>query len=152
MDRDQIQIFIDSAVRYFDHLPNAVVSVGSPYLVDNTEAVAYDLTGIIEISGSGDGCVYFSAARTMLDQVLDKLGEPDHGEHHLRDIAGEVANTLSGNARASFGRQFLISPPVIVEGIPNMLHLPPDLRSYIIPIRWNGQDAAIGVCVAESST
>lgn len=151
MDRQQIQVFIDSAVRYFNHLPHSHVDVGTPFLVDNAEPVAFDLTGIIHISGPSEGCVYFSARRPLLDKVLDQLGETDHDEANLRDIAGELANTLSGNARAEFGRSFEISVPLIVDGAPNMLHLPPDLRSYVIPINWDGSEAAIGICVEETS-
>lgn len=147
MDRHQIQVFIDSTVRYFDHMPNTSVSVGSPYVVENASPVAFDLSGVIQISGCNQGCVYFSAARPLLRRVLSHLGEQDNSEKHLRDIAGEIANTLSGNARAKFGSTFHISVPLVVDGAPNMLHLPPDERSYVIPIHWDGNEAAIGVCV-----
>ena len=150
MDRDQIETFIEGAVRYFAHLPSANVEVGAPYLVPNTEPVAFDVSGLVEVSGKSQGCVYFSAARNLLTEVLESLGEPDHREENLKDVAGEIANTLSGNARAEFGSAFEISVPIVMEGCPNMLHLPPDLRSYVIPIEWNKQPAAIGVCVFET--
>lgn len=150
MDRDEIQIFIDSAIRYFNHLPHSNAQVGSPYLVDNIEPIAFDITGIINVSGASEGCLYFSASKPLLEHILEKLGEPDRGEAHLHDIAGELANTLSGNARAKFGSGFNISVPIIVDGAPNMLHLPPDQRTYVIPIIWDGNHAAIGVCVQDA--
>ena len=52
-------------------------------------------------------------------------------EELLVDLVGEVANTISGNARYVFGKDFMISVPVVIEGAPSSIHLPKDLRSYV---------------------
>ena len=40
----------------------------------------------------------------------------DTSVDNILDLVGEVANTISGNARKVFGREFLISVPVMIEG------------------------------------
>lgn len=147
MKEHQFQVFIDSAVRYFDHMPNVDVKIGAPYLVENSDPLAFDVTGLIAISGPVRGAVYFSAPRILLKHLLMTLGEGDLSNDNLIDMAGELANTISGNARAEFGKEFMISVPVMIEGVPNMIHLPPHLRSYVIPVYWKAYSAAIVICV-----
>ena len=45
------------------------------------------------------GCVYFSAPRLLMCELLLQMQEPDTCEQNLLDAVGEVANTISGNAR-----------------------------------------------------
>ena len=61
---------------------------------------------------------------------------------------GEMANTISGNARTEFGSEFIISPPQIVESAPSVSYLPRDRQSYITPFTWRGYKAVIGICIA----
>ena len=47
----------------------------------------------------------------------------DTSVDNILDLVGEVANTISGNARKVFGREFLISVPVMIEGaVDKILH------------------------------
>ena len=62
-----------------------------------------------------------------LRALLLQIGETDVSEHNLADMAGEVANTLAGNARVHFGSEFMISVPVIVQGRPSQVILMPRL-------------------------
>jgi hypothetical protein len=57
----------------------------------------------ITLSASFRGCVYFSAPRLLVRGLLIQLQEPDTCEDNLPDTVGEVANTISGNARRHFG-------------------------------------------------
>ena len=110
-----IQIFIDGVVRYFHHTQDKTVKVGTPYLANNTVPQAMDYTGIIGISGPQKGCVYFTAPRILLKHLLLSLGETNTEEENVADLVGEVANTISGNARSEFGQDFMISVPVVVQ-------------------------------------
>ena len=76
----------------------------------------YDFTGVIGISGERQGCVYFTAHRDLLRQLLLHVGEADVSDNNLCDLVGEIANTISGNARRHFGPNFMISVPVVVAG------------------------------------
>ena len=143
----QLQIFIDGAVRYFKHINCKDVSIGTPYLAENSTPMAFDFTGIIGISGPNKGCVYFTAPSALLKHLLMSMGEMETHEENIIDLVGEVANTISGNARSEFGPEFMISVPVMMQGPPNSLHFPKDLRSYVIPIYWKAYSAAVVICL-----
>ena len=149
MSEQTLQVFIDGVVRYFHHTNDKDVKVGTPYLVENHQPAAFDITGIIGISGPYRGCVYFTAPRILLKHLLLSIGEMDTSSEHIFDLVGEVANTISGNARASFGQDFMISVPVMIEGAPSQLHLPQQLRSYVIPIYWKAYHAAVVICLEQ---
>ncbi len=145
MDERRVQVFLQNISHYLKQTTDRELSVGTPYLSDNRSPEAYDFTGIINISGSQRGCVYFTAPQAMLKHMLLALGESDLGSRNLRDLVGEVANTLSGNARREFGERFMISVPQVVGGRPDLKLLPLDLRSYVIPIFCKRYQAAVVV-------
>jgi len=147
MTEDVLQVFIDGVVHFFKHTDDEAVKVGTPYLSENANPAAYDVTGIIGISGPYKGCVYFSAPTIFVKHLLLSIGEQDTRHEHIFDLVGEVANTISGNARSTFGHEFMISVPVIIEGAPNAIHLPEHLRSYVIPIYWKSYHAAVVICL-----
>ncbi|MES2673209.1 MAG: chemotaxis protein CheX [Pseudomonadota bacterium] len=149
MSEQTLQVFIDGAVRFFEHTNDKEVKVGTPYLVENINPAAYDVTGIIGISGPSRGCVYFTAPRILLKHLLLSIGETDTRSENLFDLVGEVANTISGNARSIFGHEFMISVPVMLEGAPSNIHLPEKSRSYVIPIYWKAYHAAVVICLEE---
>ncbi len=147
MSEQTLQVFIDGVVRFFEHTNDKNVKVGAPYLVENDKPAAYDVTGIIGISGPYRGCVYFTAPRILLKHLLLSIGETETTNEYLFDLVGEVANTISGNARSSFGHEFMISVPVMIEGAPDHTHLPKNMRSYVIPIYWKAYHAAVVICL-----
>jgi chemotaxis protein CheX len=65
-------------------------------------------TGVIGISGEARGAVCFTANGVMLENILSFLNEAPIDRSIICDLVGEIANTLSGNAR-EFGKDFLIS-------------------------------------------
>lgn len=143
----EIQTFIDGIHKYFSTVSGFSVNVGTPYLCNPDETPALDFTGIIGVSGNRKGCVYFTAPRVLLRHLLLTLGESEADGHLIGDVVGEVANTISGNARAEFGPSFMISVPVVVQGRPEKIHLPRDLHAFIIPFRWRAYEGYLVVCL-----
>lgn len=143
MKEEHYQAFIDGAEFYFDQISRGEIKVGTPYLVDNKIPAASDLTGVIAISGRYSGVVYFTAPKNMLTRILNMLGEMDTGEANLADLVGEVANTISGNARKTLGEHFVISVPFVIRGAPDEITLPRQNRSLVIPLSWQGSEALI---------
>lgn len=143
MHEDDLQVFIDGAVRYFEQMCEQPATVNTPYLMENQQTVVRDYTGIIGISGKKKGCVYFTAPGNMLRYLLLSIGEEDTSHDSLCDLVGEVANTIAGNARRHFGKDFMISVPVVIDGQPERIKLPENLRSFIIPVTWRSYEAAI---------
>ena len=143
MHETDLQVFIDGTMHYFKQASQEAAIVGMPYLLDTSVTICYDYTGIIGISGRRKGCVYFTAPGIMLTHLLTCLGEPEINSENHCDVVGEVANTISGNARQSFGREFMISVPVVLQGEPERIKLPKDIRSFVIPLSWRQNEAAL---------
>lgn len=144
---EKLEVFLSSISAFFTQIDDMPVEVDTPYLHDNKSTVGYDYSGIIKISGPLEGCVYVSAPSNMLCEVINIMGEPDSSLTMMKDLLGEMANTISGNARTEFGPDFIISPPMIVEGTPSTSLLPKDRNSYITPFSWRGYKAIIGICI-----
>ena len=145
---EKLGVFLSSINAFFAQIDDAQVALDTPYLNNNKSAIGYDYSDIIKISGPLKGCVYISAPTVMLREVIKVMGEPDSSITMMKDLLGEMANTISGNARTEFGSEFIISPPQIVEGAPSISYLPKERHSYITPFTWRGYEALIGICIA----
>ena len=145
MTEPEIQTFIEGATRFFDTAAQQHASVGSPYLTDGDPG-AYEYTGIIGISGARKGIVYFTAPRGMLTVLLMRMQETDTSEDNMKDLIGELANTISGNARKDFGKTFVISVPTVLSKEEEKVKSPHN-RSFVIPINWRAYSAKLVVCL-----
>ena len=142
-----LHTFIDGAINFFNHTGSDVAAkVGSPYLIDSTSKINSDYTGCITVSGEYQGFCNFSAPKILLKHLIMSLGETDTSEEMLIDTVGEVANTLSGNARESLGKNFIISVPKVVKGYPDGA-TSTNQRVYVIPINWHSYKATLSVCL-----
>ena len=145
MDEQELHIFIDIVNQYFESQTSRPPEMGSPYLGEQSALPIYDFTGVIGISGERQGCVYFTAHRDLLRQLLLHVGEADISDNNLSDLVGEIANTISGNARRHFGPNFMISVPVVVAGNARAIQVPRNVKAYILPLRWHKLEAALVV-------
>jgi chemotaxis protein CheX len=146
MHEELLEVFVTGALRYFRHTSDKEVKVGTPYIVNNSEPVVFDYIGLIDVTGSIQGCVYFSAPTALLKSLLLSMGEGNTGKENLIDVVGEVANTISGNARGQLGSDFIISVPTVLRGAPKSINFPLDANSYVIPVFWKGYTAAVVIC------
>ena len=145
-DRD-IQVFINGVQRYFGSLTKDVtVFIEPPFIKDEVKPFL-EYTGIIGVSGRARGAVCFTANGVMLERILSLLNEAPINRNLICDLVGEIANTLSGNAREEFGKDFLISVPIVATGQDVRFQFPPDIRNYVIPIIWQRERAYLLVCL-----
>jgi len=142
----ELKIFIEGALRVFETLTSQPATVGSPYLVTDGKPGVYEYVGIIDITGTRKGIVYFTAPRGMLTVLLMRMQETDTGDANMRDLVGEVANTISGNARRDLGKGFVISVPNVIANTPEGVVTPHE-RSFVIPINWRTHAAKLVVCL-----
>ena len=145
MKEEKLKVFIDIIGEYFHHTNDPKLRVGSPYLVKSIEEVSADYTGSIAISGAYEGACHFSAPSALLRHLILSIGESDTSDAMMQDAVGEVANTLSGNARRTLGKQFIISTPKVYKGAPSDLNKGADAHIYAIPITWKSYKAVLGV-------
>lgn len=147
MTEAELRIFVGIVKHYFEQQTGAPAAVYTPFLADPDALPVYDYTGVIGISGNRQGCVYFTAPEELLRQILSSSGETDLSPRNLADLAGEIGNTISGNARRQFGNEFLISVPLVVKGRHQTISLPKGVKAYIIPFSWQKLDASLVVSV-----
>jgi chemotaxis protein CheX len=142
----ELRTFIDGTTRFFETLTNQPATVGSPYLVTDGKPGAYEYSGVIKVSGAREGVIFFTAPRGMLTVLLMRMQETDTSEETMRDLVGEVANTISGNARRDLGKGFVISVPNVVANGSDPVVMPHP-RSFVIPINWRTHAAKLVVCL-----
>jgi len=147
MSDSELATFVEGTTRYFETIGHQPASVGSPYLVDNGKPTVHEFTGMINIAGKRRGVVYFTASRSMLTVLLMRMGETELTEENMADLVGEVANTISGNARRDYGTDFMISVPQVTTGHADQVVLPDGARSIVIPINWRSHAAHLVVCL-----
>lgn len=145
MNETEIKVFINGVRKYFATNTQHEASVRTPYLTSAQDIPGNDFTGIIGISGQRKGCIYITAPRILLHHLLLSMGERDVDEQLLIDIAGELTNTISGNAREVFGSGFMISVPVVIKGKPENIQLAQQHRAFIVPFKWQNYSADLVV-------
>jgi len=131
------QVFIDSIHHYFEEVTGEESKVALPYIVDNDEDLLDDVAAMIGISGSRKGFVYFTGPDALFKELLEFiLHDTNPTDEDVADMAADIANTVSGNVRRSFGADFMISVPAILSGNSKHIKLPGLEPIYTIPIKW----------------
>ena len=145
ISEQDIRIFVDAVGGYFSQISREQAEVRAAYLARGSErAPVHDFTGVVNLTGRYRGCVRFSAPRIMLRHLLMAMDEPNLVDENLLDAAGEIANTLAGNARRHFGESMEISVPVPLSGAA-AADAPLRQRPYVIIIQWKGYAASLVV-------
>jgi chemotaxis protein CheX len=147
LEERDIRAFVYGTTCYFEVAAQQPATVGSPFLVTAGAPEIHDYTGVITVTGRRSGVVCFSAPRGMLTVLLMKMNESNVTHENLCDLVGEVANTISGNVRRDFGKDFAISAPTVVAGNVAAIDLPAGCRPVVIPINWRSHAAKLVVCL-----
>lgn len=143
----EIQVFVDSLRYYFTTSIPGLLEVKHAHHIGATDTPTNECTGIIGVSGEKQGCIYMTASRAMLGDILLAMGEPQVDDNLINDVIGEITNTVAGNARRVFGSGFMISVPLVVTGLPEQIQFPQSNDVGVIPFTWNGHTAALVVCL-----
>jgi len=137
-------LFINSVNNYFRHLTEIDSQLSVPYIKATDGLLLKQYTGMIAISGIRKGFVYISADREMFEDLINIfIGIEDPSEADILDMAGEISNVVAGNVRANLGANFMISVPIVFEGMPKELNLETNVSAYVIPINWNKHEAFV---------
>ena len=147
MNDQDIQVFISTARRYVASLEERPSLVIEPPFVREKLGPFLEYTGIIGVSGRYRGVVCFTATGKMLGEILGLLKETRTDEAAKKDLVGEIANTLSGNAREELGSEFRISVPTVAVGSETSLGQRNGSRNYAIPLNWHSETAYLLVAL-----
>jgi len=124
MKEESLEVFVDGLTNYFDKTTSSTAKVSTPFLIGNHK-----------------GSVFFTAPRIMIVKLISEIGVLTTKEEKLMDLVGEISNTISGNARRTFGDQFMLSTPVVLRGKGEQLHVPDITSIYVIPVVWKNMSA-----------
>lgn len=150
MTPEQTKIFVDIIRNYFNKNCFDHVHVCSPYLIREEEfsEVCCDFSGVIKISGQVEGVVIFTASEDILKEMMKQLGTGSMMEDksNLADMAGEIANIISGNAQEKLESRFEISRPELIQQQPEQ-ELLYEGNACVIPMKWKNHFAALVISV-----
>lgn len=149
MKQQELEVFIDIVANYFNKRSISEVTIETPYLSDDVTSILYEYTSGIAISGNYQGNIYFSAPIDFIEKIILAHNQNNFSEEMLRDAIGEVANVLSGNARKSFGHDFVISVPYFCDDIHEDVKMR-GAHSFVIPMVWMEHNANLIVSVDSS--
>ncbi|MDK9702698.1 MAG: chemotaxis protein CheX [Sulfuritalea sp.] len=146
LNPEDIQVFSEAISTFFERMTQRPARVRTAYMLDRPEAIVWnDFNGVIQVSGGFRGAVSFSAPRGLLTEVLSAMGEAEQSDENFLDVAGEIANMLSGRARRHFGEGLDIATPIssVRDGavIPTLAAGP----AYVIPHTWGPYEAHLVV-------
>jgi chemotaxis protein CheX len=148
MRQDEIQVFVDGLMSYYTVITKRAPVIGSPYLVDDPSSGFLEYAGLIGITGRYSGSVIFTAPKSMLMLLLSRYNGSEYSSDLLLDLVGEIANTISGNAREKLGPDFVLSPPTVTHGKFSDIPSSKGLQTYCIPIDWHNRKANLVVALA----
>ena len=147
MESNEITEFVDTTITFFTEISGEPAKCGIPF-VKNDAPVVLEYTGLIGITGKRKGSIYYTAGKEQLTALAKiMLALEDVSPDDMKDLVGEVANTVSGNLRQSFGSDFQISVPVVVEGPAKDIKMPKDIDTYVLPINWRDYESFLVVCL-----
>lgn len=149
LSEKDIEIFIEAIGGYFKQITHETASVGVAYLANNAFPMN-DYTGVIKVSADYEGALYFSAPSAMLRHLLTVMKETNQSDENLLDAVGEIANTISGNARKYFGENMVISIPEKIAHLPDNLTERARPYAYVIIIKWKHYSASLIVDISRT--
>jgi chemotaxis protein CheX len=65
---------------------------------------------------------------------------------------GEIANTISGNAREELGGGFMISTPFLLSGSNDSVRPAHGAPCFILPFEWNSHSSRVLITLVKSDT
>jgi chemotaxis protein CheX len=150
LTEDEIKVFTEAVTNYFSQITQEASAISGAYLEESGEsAPMFDFTGKIDISGKYHGSIIVSAPRAMIRHLLLAQHENNHTNENMRDIVGELANTIAGNARKHFGEHMDISIPSTCDGALRDSAVA-RTRPYVIMVQWKSYQISLIVDIERS--
>lgn len=154
MDASYITPYIDATKNVFQTMMGVAVTIGKPQIRDAIPTEAFDVSGIIGMSGDVIGTVMLSFPMETARKVVETFtgSEVDVNSEDFGDAIGELVNMISGGAKAKFeGKSISISCPSIVVGEDHKIQQPSDSICIHIPCSSECGTFAVEVAFKKSS-
>ncbi|MCR9144866.1 MAG: chemotaxis protein CheX [bacterium] len=137
MTKPEFANLVELILNYFESSSGEAARAGDPFERDEAEPLLLEFSGVVGVSGQRNGCIYYTSPSELLQELAaNLLGTEAATRAAARDMAGEIANMIGGNAQQYLGGDFVISAPIMLEGRPKNIRLPIYDPAYVIPIDW----------------
>ena len=144
--------FVKATTSILATMAGLTATPGKPYVKKDDLAVG-DISAIIGVTGPKNGTISVTftmdSATTL---VVGMLGEDvEDMEQDMQDAVGEVANMISGQARASIAEAGLVlqgSTPSVVVGKNHQIHHMTKAVVMAIPFTTSGGEFTVEFCLA----
>lgn len=73
---DDLKTFVKGTEHFFKHVTRMAAEVSMPFIKESSDSVIDDFSAVIGISGKHRGCVYYTAPREMIGELMGHFGEP----------------------------------------------------------------------------
>ncbi len=121
INAEYVNPFLEAASAVFKSILNVDLRRGK-LVIKESPVPAMDIAIIIGITGGVTGEVVYSMEFNTIKKIADILApglSEEQIKHEYKDIVGELANMITGNAMnlfASTGKQIDITTPTVIEG------------------------------------
>ena len=137
MHDKELQAFVEGTVQYFKKITKETVTVGVPSVLKEDEDKFLSITAAIGVAGLVRGAICITAEKGFFSDLMSLTNpQVEQSDRNIIDLAGEVANTIAGNAQKAFGPDFRISVPLVITSHDNSSQIAIASPRYIIPIMW----------------
>ncbi len=153
MDSSYIIPFVNSVESVFETMLQLPVKVGEPVMKRSGDP-AYDVSGIIGMSGDVEGSVVLSFPTTTAERVVSLFTgmELAHTHEDFPDAIGELINMITGGAKAKFtGKDVNISCPSVVVGSDHVVFGRKDVVCILIPCESDCGDFCVEISIRKQS-
>lgn len=131
---------IDITKNYFDEMTSTQVTIGSPFLNNNSNSINKDdYYSTISILGECRGMMVISASELMLKELTEYIANSNSLEidesmlkMFYRDVIGEMSNVLAGNSKKLLGDDFVITVPEV----DNIINFKLPKGTITLPVKW----------------
>ncbi len=118
--------------------------------VKTSSIPAYEVSGVIGMSGRAAGTVVVSLSREMAIRVAGALlGErPDTIDSEVIDAVGELTNMVAGGAKSRLeGLELSIGLPTVICGKNHTVNFPSNAMPFVIPFQsaWGPISIEVGL-------
>lgn len=143
LSENDLRLFVDSFKNFLRVTTRQEPQITSPFLVTG-DVQGFEFKRFVTFSGAYNGQVIVSMPARLLRELLLLKNETNLSDGNLLDEAGEIANTLAGDARKTLGPGLEISVPIKVQGAPKVKS---KVRKhpFMITLQWGHHEAM--VCV-----
>lgn len=153
MNSSYITPFIFSTKNVFQTMLGMTITFGKPELRSSIPTQAFDVSGLIGMSGDLVGSVMLNfpmeSAKGIINQFTGLKIDPNSED--FGDAVGELVNMVSGSAKAQFeGKDVSISCPSVVVGQNHKIQQPTDSICITIPCESDCGRFAVEVCIKKS--